>query len=459
MIATERLNPANYSLTPLKGFNNNFGGKNTLKEKGFSLIMGQKEAPKGNGPEKLRGDKENTSQKPGQKRKENGVETAFYWPGSLLKEEGAEIRDNSLKPASGQGEIGREIAGEGLLLNKPGGENLAGQALSLNSEENMDYTGIINSAEYEDIKNEGLLKQQAPAEDNKENSPPAEVKEPLPSAEKNISLKGAGAKESSLLGGQKGLSEESPPNNKFFEVLSGEPKGGEDFTDRDESLIKENPIKEGPLKESLVKESLIKQELSQGELPKEESVGEETGFKKDIRGADYIMQGDSQAGSDIKTQLTPGVKEAQSTPIQEPKAFIQIAEKIPRDLKEGLTNIRIKLSPEGLGEVTVNLICREGKISLDISAAMASTQKLLESQAGELKAALQNREYDVRGVNISSHQGQNFEGFAFSHQNYSSRGHFSPKNLAYMNMAREADLNKEKALGGLYFGGRLNYRV
>ncbi|MGI5891297.1 MAG: flagellar hook-length control protein FliK [Bacillota bacterium] len=101
----------------------------------------------------------------------------------------------------------------------------------------------------------------------------------------------------------------------------------------------------------------------------------------------------------------PAPKGDQPSLIQQTKTFLQITEKLPQIIPEGSTSFKLKLLPDGLGEITVNLICKESKVTLEIITSVLSTQKLLEGQAGELRAALEAKNYEVTGFNVSTNEG------------------------------------------------------
>ncbi len=83
-------------------------------------------------------------------------------------------------------------------------------------------------------------------------------------------------------------------------------------------------------------------------------------------------------------------------------AFAQITDKIAENLKEdGTGTFKLSLYPEGLGEVQVTLECHDSQIKLVITTDNPLTQKLLESQSEQLKAALVTKNYEVRVLNIS----------------------------------------------------------
>jgi len=68
----------------------------------------------------------------------------------------------------------------------------------------------------------------------------------------------------------------------------------------------------------------------------------------------------------------------------------------------GETCFKMKLYPEGLGEVRVTLTCQDSKVSLEILTDNPQAQKLLSGQAGELKAALAAKNYEVSSLSVNA---------------------------------------------------------
>ncbi|MGJ4850825.1 flagellar hook-length control protein FliK [Bacillota bacterium Meth-B3] len=97
----------------------------------------------------------------------------------------------------------------------------------------------------------------------------------------------------------------------------------------------------------------------------------------------------------------------------EPDAAAQVARSIPSALRRGETQYRLRLRPEGLGEVEVSISARERTLGLTIRTANEDARALIASQLGELRRELVASNYELGNVNIEvSANGQN--GAAFS---------------------------------------------
>jgi hypothetical protein len=129
-------------------------------------------------------------------------------------------------------------------------------------------------------------------------------------------------------------------------------------------------------------------------------------------------------GAKLPLEVAQSQMISDSPIITHASVYMQIHNKIIPHLKgNGAQKIQMKLYPEGLGEIQVTLICKDDTVSLDILTNNAITQKILESQSGELRDALLTKNYEVPTLNIStqseSFQGSN-HGFSFFEGNTGS---------------------------------------
>lgn len=107
----------------------------------------------------------------------------------------------------------------------------------------------------------------------------------------------------------------------------------------------------------------------------------------------------AKAGEMVPVSKTAAAPEPAVTQA-EARAVQQLAENIGTKLREGVSDFKMKLYPAGLGEVSVHLTWREGKLSVDIVAAAAGTQRLLENQSPDLRTALEAKSYEVANLDV-----------------------------------------------------------
>lgn len=99
-------------------------------------------------------------------------------------------------------------------------------------------------------------------------------------------------------------------------------------------------------------------------------------------------------------------------PVSAPQLVQQIQTGITANLAEGKTEFTMKLTPEGLGELTVKLVEDAGKTVLHITASSVQTQKLLTSEIDNLRTVMRPYQVEVEPVTVQSkaEAGRQFSG-------------------------------------------------
>ncbi len=89
----------------------------------------------------------------------------------------------------------------------------------------------------------------------------------------------------------------------------------------------------------------------------------------------------------------------------------QISEKMLLHLEKGEREFTMKLNPESLGEITVKLLQKDGKITLSIAAASETTVKLLNGEMEALRMAVRPMQVEVRQAVVQTQDadGQNMQ--------------------------------------------------
>ncbi len=96
-------------------------------------------------------------------------------------------------------------------------------------------------------------------------------------------------------------------------------------------------------------------------------------------------------------------------PVEAENVTKQLSEKMLLQLQKGEREFTVKLNPESLGEVTVKLLQKEGKMTLSIAAASETTVKLLNGHLDALKEAVRPMQVEVRQAVVQTQEsdGQN----------------------------------------------------
>ena len=105
---------------------------------------------------------------------------------------------------------------------------------------------------------------------------------------------------------------------------------------------------------------------------------------------------------DIQGQMK--MQQVSTSQVEQPDVSKQIVEKTLTFLQNGEREFTMTLTPESLGEVTVRVLQKEGKITLSIAAANESTVKLLNGQLEALKMAVRPMQVEVEPAVVQTQQ-------------------------------------------------------
>lgn len=86
----------------------------------------------------------------------------------------------------------------------------------------------------------------------------------------------------------------------------------------------------------------------------------------------------------------------------------QLKDGLELGMKNQLKEFTIHLKPEGLGEVIINMVSQDGKLTVNIGTSNADTQKLINSQMMNLKEMLEPLHAEVGQVYHSSQESTGF---------------------------------------------------
>ncbi|MEG0762592.1 MAG: flagellar hook-length control protein FliK [Oscillospiraceae bacterium] len=102
----------------------------------------------------------------------------------------------------------------------------------------------------------------------------------------------------------------------------------------------------------------------------------------------------------------PNVREAQNTaPVIDKKAVLeQISNGAMENAAKGKQDFVMKLTPDGMGEITVKLAEANGHITMQLTASNANVQKMLTSELENLREVMRPYKVEVREVQAQTQQ-------------------------------------------------------
>jgi hypothetical protein len=96
----------------------------------------------------------------------------------------------------------------------------------------------------------------------------------------------------------------------------------------------------------------------------------------------------------------PARDAAQENTVREESAAMQVARAAVHALRRGMTEYRVRLSPEGLGEVEVTVVTKGKAVSLSMRTDNEMARGLILDHADELRTELSQQNYQVSGFSV-----------------------------------------------------------
>lgn len=119
--------------------------------------------------------------------------------------------------------------------------------------------------------------------------------------------------------------------------------------------------------------------------------------------------------SNVNSMDTPAAVAENTTPLDAQEILSQIKTAVTQHDQGGTTDFTIKLSPEGLGEITVKLLADGEKMTLSLTATNANVQRLLGSELNNLRDIMRPYNVEVSQV-VQTNEAQNMNMQQFGQQ-------------------------------------------
>jgi flagellar hook-length control protein FliK len=147
------------------------------------------------------------------------------------------------------------------------------------------------------------------------------------------------------------------------------------------------------------------QSTAKGEMLMKSKLGEKADFKK-LLGADGQLQ--PQALGQLKQDLianvpaagVAGAVNAAPTPGENEANVRQIMNQAQYLIKKGGGEMKVQMSPEGMGQIHMRVLVENGKVNVQMSAETAEAKKTLESGLTDLKNSLAAHKLSMDHIKI-----------------------------------------------------------
>jgi flagellar hook-length control protein FliK len=133
----------------------------------------------------------------------------------------------------------------------------------------------------------------------------------------------------------------------------------------------------------------------------------------------------------------------------------QIVSQMGGSIQRGQSSIKIQLHPQDLGTIDIQLVNSGHGVSVTVSAEQASTGRLLQSQADQLRQSLQDSGVQLSSLNINQHGQPSQHGSAPNQQPQ----HSYPSGRNTPHTDAESQANPENPIGRITSGNLIEYLI
>lgn len=171
-----------------------------------------------------------------------------------------------------------------------------------------------------------------------------------------------------------------------------------------------------------------------------------------------------RVGSAESTEATPQTAKADavSRSSETQEAYLQVSDRVMKEIKDGESSFVMKLHPEGMGEISVHLQNLADGVSIQMEASSQKTLQAIEQRSGELKAALEAHGVRVGELHLSAGETETsgfLNSFSMGGQDFGEHGASEPWHQSYSAAAvSDSEQRTGETVSGLteYNDGRLN---
>jgi len=99
-------------------------------------------------------------------------------------------------------------------------------------------------------------------------------------------------------------------------------------------------------------------------------------------------------------------------PVSSRQVVDQIQEPLAQAMKKGMDRVQIRLRPEGLGDLRIDLRVNQGRVHLQIHAGTLAARQMIEAGLGDLRHQLQGQDLHVGEVRVDHRSTGEDRGFS-----------------------------------------------
>ncbi|OGO93415.1 MAG: hypothetical protein A2Y17_04365 [Clostridiales bacterium GWF2_38_85] len=130
--------------------------------------------------------------------------------------------------------------------------------------------------------------------------------------------------------------------------------------------------------------------------------------------------------------------------------------------EEGISTFKLKLKPEGLGEVTVHLSREQGKLEVMLKTELSQTKELITRGIDSLKVNLQNSVNTKNDISISisvEYEASNFDAMFAGGNQGRNQTEYKNKEVNYSGIDSETEKRTVFSNKSVYIKGSIDYKI
>lgn len=128
----------------------------------------------------------------------------------------------------------------------------------------------------------------------------------------------------------------------------------------------------------------------------------------------------------------------------------QIISQVKPRFKNGETSMRLKLVPEDLGAIEIQMTSNERGVSLNFVTEQAATAQSLEAQSGQLRQSLKDAGFQLTDLNISQQNQPGQKGGFFSQERPFAQANAPPRGIPRVGTPKAEGTRPQRMLGSTH---------
>ena len=109
---------------------------------------------------------------------------------------------------------------------------------------------------------------------------------------------------------------------------------------------------------------------------------------------------------DLNIKTASPLSKGQDIAVPAGSLLAQVAEQLPQAISKGSGRIKLSLEPDNLGKLDMDLVVRENRVQIVLTAESRTVQQTLQGHVEQLKDALQQQGLEVDGFNVLLQNGR-----------------------------------------------------